>query len=147
MDPGKSHFVCRHIVKKTNLIKLQDSRLRHLSAPAPPRQSRRIQIQNPNRTLFDPDKVHKLKEFSVRANGMYVFEEDSEEEEEDRARLECQSTGAAKTIAQRNLAQRRYIKIREGCKKYRKVYRGIQPREQKERVQDLIKIRFLCFCK
>ena len=42
MDPGKSHFVCRHIVKKTNLIKPQDSRLRHLSAPAPPRQSRRI---------------------------------------------------------------------------------------------------------
>ena len=145
MGPGKFHFFCHHMVKTANLIKPQDSRLHCVRAPAPPRQSRRIEIQNPDCTLFDTNKAHQLKEISVHANGKYIFEEDEAEEEEDRARLMCQST-----VTDKSLAQRRCILIREGCKKYNKVYQAIQLRDQKERVQDLAKqfyvllrIRFL----
>ena len=134
MDLGKSHFVCRNIVKKANLIHSQDSRLRHVNAPAPPRASRRIQIQDPGRPIFDPCSAKHLKEFRVRANGVYVDEEDSEEEEEYRASLLTESTGASMS-----LAQRRCIHIREGSKKYKKVYGSVKHRDQTERVEFLSK--------
>ena len=135
MDPGESHFVCRNVIKKANLIQPQDSRLRRAIVPAPPRQSRRIQIQDPDRPIFDPRSANHLKEFRVRANGVYVDEEDEEEEEEYRVSL----LTAESTCAPLSLAQRRCIQIREGCKKYKKVYGSVQHREQRERVEFLSK--------
>ena len=134
MDPGKPHFVCRVMLQKDNLIQPQDSRLRRVIVPGPPRASRRIQIQDPDRQIFDPRSAEHLKEFLVRANGVYVDEEDSEEEEEYRASLVTESTGVPLS-----LAQRRCIQIREGCKRYKKVYGSVQYREQMERVEFLSK--------
>ena len=61
MQPSKSYFVCRPILRKENLIKAQDTRLKRKCVSVEPRpKSRRLEILNPNRKLFQQSDVEKL---------------------------------------------------------------------------------------
>ena len=70
MNTSKSYFVCRRILRKANLIKAQDTRLKRKCVFVEPRpKSRRIEILNPNRKLFQQSDVENLRTFSIYCGG------------------------------------------------------------------------------